>query len=38
VVLRQGRIAGELPRGNATEKSVLNLALPVQSEPTAQAA
>ena len=38
VVMRQGRIAGELPRGNATEKSVLNLALPVQSEPTAQAA
>ena len=38
VVMRQGRIAGELPRANATEKSVLNLALPVQSEPTAQAA
>ena len=30
VVMRQGRIAGELPRGNANEQSVLNLALPVQ--------
>jgi len=38
LVMRQGRIAGELLRGKATEKSVLNLALPVQSEPTAQAA
>jgi simple sugar transport system ATP-binding protein len=38
VVMRQGRIAGELPRGQANEQSVLNLALPVQSEPTAQAA
>jgi L-arabinose transport system ATP-binding protein len=38
VVMRQGRIAGELPRGTANEQSVLNLALPVQSEPTAKAA
>jgi L-arabinose transport system ATP-binding protein len=37
VVMRQGRIAGELTRAMANEQSVLNLALP-QSEPAAQAA
>ncbi|SAL39067.1 L-arabinose ABC transporter ATP-binding protein AraG [Caballeronia concitans] len=37
VVMRQGRIAGELPRGQASEQSVLSLALP-QAETVAQAA
>ena len=37
VVMRQGRIAGELPRGKANDKSVLSLALP-QSDSTAKAA
>jgi L-arabinose transport system ATP-binding protein len=37
VVMRQGRIAGELPRGKASEQSVLSLALP-QAETVAQAA
>jgi L-arabinose transport system ATP-binding protein len=37
VVMRQGRIAGELSRANASEQSVLNLALP-QSEEEAEAA
>ena len=37
VVMRQGRIAGELPRGEASEQAVLGLALP-QSDTVAQAA
>ncbi|GAB5099086.1 L-arabinose ABC transporter ATP-binding protein AraG [Caballeronia sp. LP006] len=37
VVMRQGRIAGELPRGKANEQSVLSLALP-QSDTVAEAA
>jgi L-arabinose transport system ATP-binding protein len=37
VVMRQGRIAGELPREMANEQSVLSLALP-QSDTTAKAA
>jgi L-arabinose transport system ATP-binding protein len=37
VVMRQGRIAGELLRENASEQSVLSLALP-QAETVAQAA
>jgi L-arabinose transport system ATP-binding protein len=37
VVMRQGRIAGELPRGQASEQSVLSLALP-QADSVAQAA
>jgi L-arabinose transport system ATP-binding protein len=37
VVMRQGRIAGEIARADANEQSVLSLALP-QSEPTAKAA
>jgi L-arabinose transport system ATP-binding protein len=37
VVMRQGRIAGELPRSQANEQSVLRLALP-QSDTTARAA
>ncbi|SAK43039.1 L-arabinose transporter ATP-binding protein [Caballeronia catudaia] len=37
VVMRQGRIAGELARGKASEQAVLSLALP-QSESVAQAA
>jgi L-arabinose transport system ATP-binding protein len=37
VVMRQGRIAGELPRAKANEQSVLSLALP-QSDTTAIAA
>ncbi len=37
VVMRQGRIAGEIARADANEQSVLSLALP-QSEPTALAA
>jgi L-arabinose transport system ATP-binding protein len=37
LVMRQGRISGELPRSAATEQSVLNLALP-KSSTTAQAA
>ena len=31
VVMRQGRISGELPRKDATEQSVLSLALPQSS-------
>jgi L-arabinose transport system ATP-binding protein len=49
VVMRQGKIAGELPRAMANEQSVLNLALPqsesesnsgsdTKSNPAAQAA
>jgi L-arabinose transport system ATP-binding protein len=37
VVMRQGRIAGELPRAKANEQAVLGLALP-QSDTTAEAA
>ena len=37
IVMRQGRIAGEIARADANEQSVLSLALP-QSEPTAKAA
>jgi len=37
VVMRQGRISGELARSAATEQSVLSLALP-KSSSTAQAA
>ncbi len=37
VVMRQGRIVGELPRGQANEQSVLSLALP-QADTTAKAA
>jgi len=37
VVMRQGRIAGELPRGEASEQAVLGLALP-QSDTVVQAA
>ena len=37
LVMRQGRISGELSRSAATEQSVLNLALP-KSSTTAQAA
>jgi L-arabinose transport system ATP-binding protein len=33
IVMRQGRIAGELPRASANEHSVLNLALPQGDEP-----
>jgi L-arabinose transport system ATP-binding protein len=37
--MRQGRISGELKRGEATEQTVLSLALPQSStEPAAQAA
>jgi L-arabinose transport system ATP-binding protein len=37
VVMRQGRIAGELPRDKANEQAVLSLALP-QSDSVAEAA
>jgi L-arabinose transport system ATP-binding protein len=37
IVMRQGRISGELPRGEATEQSVLNLALPQETAARAAA-
>lgn len=38
IVMREGRIAGELPRAEATEQAVLSLALPDRSTRDSQAA